>query len=89
MTDTLPAIPSSSGMAFDRNYHDGFYDVKARDFWGSNTVVREEVQPFQKCEHEFRATPTGAECSKCRFGLIGPIEVKDGKLHHNGQPLPL
>ena len=82
-------MPPSDQDALDKNKYDGFYKVRARDFWGDNEINRIEPEKKAKCEHEFKATPTGAECSKCGFGLIGPIEVKDGKLFSNNKPLNL
>lgn len=73
----LPPLPPSDveSLKFNRG---------ARDFWKLNEVVREPLQPDRKCSHEFKATPRGAECTKCHFGLIGPIEVKEGHLFHKG-----
>lgn len=84
---TLPPLPRSDEEALGKNIYDGFYKVKARDFWGPNQVIRESVRPDKKCPHEFKATPSGAKCTKCHFGLIGPIEVKKGKLIIQGEPV--
>lgn len=85
----LPPMPASSGRAIEWNIKDGYYGVKARDFWDKAEVIREEIGPDIKCDHEFKVMPTGAQCSKCNFGLIGPIEVKEAKLFYKGKRLPL
>lgn len=58
-------------------------------FWGDNEINKFDEPEYEKHEHEFKRTPEGAECVKCHFGLIGPIEVRDGKLFHNNEPLGL
>ena len=90
MNDVLPALPRSDGYALERNIYDGFYKVKARDFWGKNKIVQEQVKDFEKCEHKFHVTKSGCECQKCHMGLIGPgLEVQDGRLLYKGKPLEL
>ena len=86
---TLPALPASDGQSIERNRFDGFYETKSRDFWKGAEIIREEVGPDKKCGHEFEATPDGAQCIKCHFGLSGVLEIKEGKLFHKGEQLPL
>lgn len=85
----LPALPASDGKSIEWNRFDGFYEVKSRDFWKNAEIIREEVGLDRKCIHEFEATPDGAQCIKCHFGLSGVLQVKEGKLYHNGEQLPL
>ena len=86
---TLPPMPPSDNGSLTRNHYDSFYKRGAREFWQGNRVESIKDEPFQKCDHEFKVVPNGAKCVKCHFGLMGPIEVKDGKLYHKGKKLPL
>lgn len=81
MTDKLPPLPPSDIGSLER-------DKGAREFWKNNQIIREEEKPFKKCDHEFKVVPNGVQCVKCHFGLMGPLEVKDGKLYHKGEKLP-
>ena len=83
----LPPLPPSDEGSIKYNSYDGFYKVRARDFWGDNVITRERISDDKKCPHEFKATPRGAECTKCHFGLIGPIEIKEGHLFHKGEQI--
>jgi len=83
----LPPLPPSDEGALKENRYDGFYKFRAKEFWGENEIVREKVLPDKKCSHKFITTPSGAECTKCRYGLIGHIEVKKGKLFYKGEPI--
>ena len=87
MDKVLPPLPPSDAGSLEKNSYSGFYNWKARDFWGPNEVTRIEITPDKKCQHEFKATPRGAECTKCHFGLMGPIEVKEGRLFHKGDQI--
>ena len=86
---TLPPMPPSDEGSLQRNKYDGFYRIRAREFWGDNEINMIKTTEQKKCSHEFEAMPTGARCSKCNFGLIGSIEVRDGKLFHDSKPLNL
>lgn len=85
----LPPLPASDADSLDRNKYDGFYKVKSRDFWGDNVIERIEEKPNVKCTHEFMYTEGGAECKKCHFGLLGPLEIQNGKLFFKGEPIGL
>lgn len=85
----LPPMPPSDAGSLSSNHYDRYYKRSAQDFWNNNKVESIPDTPFIKCEHEFKVVPNGANCVKCHFGLIGPIEVKDGKLYHEGKKLPL
>jgi hypothetical protein len=85
----LPPLPPSDSGSLARNHFDGYYKRSARDFWKDNRVETIPETPFKKCDHEFKMVVNGAQCVKCHFGLTGPIEVRDGKLYHNGEKLPL
>lgn len=85
--DILPPLPASDQESLDRNKFDGFYKVKARDFWGDNKITRFEEPKDMKCTHEFIASPGGAECQRCHFGLLGHFEITDGKLFYKGDPI--
>lgn len=87
--DTLPALPPSDESALTRNHYDGFYNVKARDFWAENKIERIMEKPQTKCDHEFISTEDGALCKQCHFGLVGKVEVRKGRLFHKGQPIEL
>ena len=79
----LPPLPPSDFDSMRVNHG-------ARDFWGYNEVIQIEDKPMKKCEHKFKMTPTGVECSKCHFGLIAKtLEVRDGKLYFKGEPIGL
>lgn len=85
----LPPLPPSDQESLDRNRFDGFYRVKARDFWGDAEIHRIDDTPPVKCEHEFKGVQGGVRCQKCNVGLLGPIEVREGKLFSNGEPIGL
>lgn len=86
---TLPPMPPSDDGSLARNHYDGFYKRSSREFWKDNKVITIKDEPFKKCDHEFKVVFNGAKCVKCHFGLTGPIEVKDGKLYHEGKKMPL
>jgi hypothetical protein len=84
----LPPMPPSDQDALDRNKYDGFYKVKARDFWGENEIHRIPDQKPVSCEHEFTTVSGGIMCTKCSFGLLGVgLSVKDGKALAQGKPI--
>lgn len=85
----LPPLPASDRESLDRNKYDGFYKVKARDFWGENVINTFEIEEPKKCDHEFVAKPAGAECTKCHFGLLGMFEIRAGKLFFKGDPIQI
>lgn len=89
MAYMLPPLPPSDERSMQKNWFDMYYKRRSQEFWGEAEIIREEIKPDSKCDHEFRATQSGVECTKCRFGLIGPLEVREGKLFHKGEPLPL
>jgi len=82
MSSNLPPLPPSDKESLMR-------DKEAREFWKNNQVIREEERPFKKCDHEFKVISNGVQCVRCNFGLTGPLEIKNGKLYHNGKKLPL
>ena len=87
--DTLPALPPSDEGALERNHYDGYYNIKARDFWSGNQIERIIEKSPTKCDHEFTSTENGAVCKKCHFGLVGKLEVRKGKLFHEGNSIGL
>lgn len=86
---TLPPMPPSDSGSFARNYYDGFYKRSSREFWQGNKIESIKDESFKKCDHEFKVVFNGAKCVKCHFGLSGPIEVRNGKLYHEGRKMPL
>jgi hypothetical protein len=85
----LPPLPRSDTGAFEKHTFDYFYKRSSQGFWGDNEIIRIEVGPMVKCEHEFVQSGHEVQCQKCHFGLIGPLEVQDGKLFFRGAPLGL
>lgn len=61
----------------------------ARDFWGQNEVIREELPEYKKCSHYFEETKDGVRCVNkgCGMGLLGRFKVQDGKLFVQGAPV--
>jgi hypothetical protein len=86
---TLPPLPPSDEKSIVWNQRDSFYDVRARDFWGKNQIVREIVKDYEKCNHYFIRKGSEVECKKCHFGLICELEIKDGQLIYEGKPLEI
>ncbi len=84
MANTLPPLPRSDSKALEWNVYDSFYQVKAGDFWKDNQLIKEEVKDFKQCAHKFEVKPGGAKCTKCHFGLIGHLDIRDGDLFVNG-----
>ena len=84
---TLPPLPGSDEKSISWNVRDSFYDVRARDFWGKNNIVREVIKDYEKCNHYFVRQGPSVECKKCHFGLVGYFEIQDGKLFYEGKPL--
>lgn len=82
-------MPPSDRESLDHNKFDGFYKVRARDFWGDNKVNAFPEPVGVKCEHEFKPAEGGAKCTKCHFGLLGQFEVQQGKLFYKGDPIGL
>jgi len=85
--ETLPPIPGSDEETLKFNRMDPFYQVKPREIWDRNKIVREEPEEFKKCKHYFISKPGSAECKHCGFGLVGNFEVQDGKLFHQGKAI--
>ena len=88
-SNTLPPLPSSDQDSMDKNKFDGFYKVRARDFWGDNAIVRVDNTPPSKCNHKFITCEGGVKCQKCHFGLMGQLEVRDEKLFYKGELIEL
>ena len=84
---TLPPLPGSDERSLGRNSFDGFYRIKARDFWGQNQITRDKVEDFKDCSHYFVKADKGAECEKCHFGLMGSFEISKGKILIKGKPV--
>lgn len=82
MDNKLPPLPPSDQDSLEHN-------AFAREFWKENQITRIEDKPMNKCEHDFKYAPGGAECKKCHFGLTGPLEVRLGKLFYKGEPIGL
>ena len=81
-------MPPSDQDSLDRNKFDGFYKVKAREFWGENEIHHMPNTPPPVCEHEFISTKGGIICKKCNFGLLGVgLSAKDGKALVQGEPI--
>lgn len=86
----LPPLPPSDQEALDKNKFDGFYQVKARDFWRDAEINRMDDTPMKKCTHEFKTATDGVECEKCHFGLVANnIEIRNKKLFYKGEPIGL
>lgn len=88
----LPALPGSDPDSIEKNDYHGFYKVGARSFWDKAEIISENLseRPLQKCDHEFVGQGSEVICKKCRFGLVAhQIEIRNGKLFHNGEPLGL
>jgi hypothetical protein len=84
----LPPMPPSDRDSLDHNKYDGFYKVKARDFWGENEIHHIKDTPIEECRHEFTTTQDGVKCTKCGFGLLGVgLSVKDGRVLAQGEPI--
>ena len=84
---TLPPLPGSDERSLGRNSFDGYYRIKAREFWGENQLVRDKIQDFKPCSHHFKKTDKGAKCEKCHFGLMGSFEISEGKIILDGKPV--
>lgn len=87
--DVLPPMPPSDDEALAKNKYDSFYKLTSRDFWGENKVIKIEETPMTKCEHKFIPNEGGVLCTKCKMGLLGQIEVQDGKLFYKGEQVGL
>lgn len=85
----LPPLPGSDIASLDRNRRDPHYGITPREFWGENTVVREELKPFENCDHYFEYKKEGVLCKKCHMGYVGLLEIRNGKLFHKGEALGL
>jgi hypothetical protein len=83
----LPPLPRSDKEAMSKHTFDSFYQRSSQGFWEGNEITRIEVGEMKKCDHEFIRRGHEVECKKCHFGLIGPIEIQNGKLFHRGEPL--
>lgn len=84
---TLPPLPGSDEKSIAWNQRDSFYDVRAREFWGENQIVRETIKDYEKCNHYFIHKGSEVECKKCHYGLLGNFKIQDGKLFFKGEPL--
>ena len=84
---TLPPLPGSDERSIAWNQKDSFYDVRARDFWGQNQIIREAIKDYEKCNHYFIHKGPEVECKKCHYGLLGNFKIQDGKLFFKGEPL--
>ena len=82
MDNKLPPLPGSDQVTLEHN-------KEARDFWKGNQITRIEETEMKKCSHNFTYAVGGAKCTKCNFGLLGQIEVHDGKLFYEGKPIEL
>jgi len=87
MDEQLPPMPPSDLGSLERNHYDSFYKISSRSFWKDNEVIRIKDEPIKKCHHKFEMIPTGVKCSKCHFGLIGPLKVRDGRLFYKGNQI--
>jgi len=84
----LPPLPKSDPQSLRWNSKDHFYKTKSGDFWDKNELIREEIEPHQDCDHNFKHTSKGVQCQKCHFGLVGKdLEIRKGKLFSKGKPL--
>jgi len=84
----LPPLPPSDRDSLDQNRYDGFYKVKARDFWGENEIHHLDGSPTKSCKHEFTSQKGGVRCTKCNFGLLGVgLSAKDGVALVQGEPI--
>lgn len=86
----LPGLPASDETSLTRNSYDGFYNVKAREFWGKNRIVSRKVDDFQSCRHYFVSKDAEIRCRNCNMGFpSGLVGVIEGKLVINGKTLEL
>ena len=76
----LPDLPGSTDEDLRRNPYHGFYKKKARDVWDQAVIQHPEVGEVKKCDHVFEYSKDGVECKKCHMGLIGQLNIIDGKL---------
>lgn len=84
----LPPMPPSDQNSIQKNVYEGFYRVRARDFWGENEVnYCEPMQNVQVCDHYFVPNSDGVKCRKCGTGFIGHFDISNGKLFHKGEPV--
>ena len=83
----LPPLPPSDNNSMQSNYFDGYYKRSARSFWDDNEVSHNEVKQDMKCDHKFIRKGSETVCEKCHFGLIGSVEIRDGKLFHQNEPI--
>lgn len=86
--ETLPPLPRSDTEAMGKHTFDSFYQRSSRGFWEGNEINRIELKEVEKCIHEFIRKGHEVQCKHCNFGLIGPIEIQNGKLFHQGEQLP-
>jgi len=84
---TLPPLPGSDEQSMGRNSFNGFYRVKARDFWGQNQITYNKIEDFKPCSHTFAKTNKGAKCKKCHFELMGSFEILEGEILIKGKPV--
>lgn len=75
MDKRLPPLPGSDGDTLHSNR-------SARDFWKENEVIKIDEPTMKKCDHSFMQVVNGVQCKKCNFGLIGVLEIREGKLFH-------
>lgn len=76
----LPALPGSDPETLGKNIPDSFYKKKPRDIWSGEINISKKDS--NRCAHYFEMTETGAECKKCRWGLLGKeLTAKNGDLY--------
>lgn len=58
-------------------------------FWKDNVVEVIPEPKMTKCEHFFKYNKDGVKCNKCNFGLIGHLEIREGKLYSENKKIGL
>ena len=88
MDQKLPPLPPSDAESLRKNQYDSFYKRGAREFWGENEIVREELREFNKCDHYFESRNSEVRCKHCHIGFQitnQALTIKDGKLFLNNE----
>lgn len=80
MDNKLPPLPGSDGDSLSRS-------KTAQEFWAHNEINMINEPKLEKCRHEFTYVKNGVQCKKCSFGLLGYLEIREGLLFNNGEPL--
>ena len=86
-TNKLPPLPPSDQKSLAHNGYNNFYGYKTREFWGKNQISHEKIEDFKECNHFFERKGPMVECKKCHFGLLGALEISNGKLFYKGEPI--